>query len=250
MKIKASAEPEEIIRVFDEIERVATTLGIEYSSRGIVIKVKSGFFGRELKKQTVSYVVIEIGSEKIITFTTPGSLEPILRARVRKSDKGTVIETECLGRGMGSVCKALEKLLQSIAIRARELLRREEKPAAVFSLGDRYASLIDGLAEVTLASLYLRYPLLDRRVLRLEEVKNFDEFLEKLYRMYSSRAREILVHVETMSWRFILAIDFESRTYTPSFIENSLRVVGKEAIEKLMSKREEFATLTVFAMRS
>ncbi len=248
MKVRTSVKPEEIVKIFEEVERVAGTLGIEYDSSGIILNVRKGVFSRETRKQPVSYILVEVGNEKVITFIVPGNLEPILRARIRKNDKGTVIETECLGEG--SLCKAIEKILQVIATRARELLRKEEPPTSTFSLGNRYAPLIDGLAEVTLASLYLKYPLLDRRIARLEDVKNLGEFLEELYRMYGSRAKEILVHIETTSWRFILAIDFASRTYTPSFIENSTRIVGEEAIGKLMTKREEFVTLTIFAMSS
>jgi len=159
-----------------------------------------------------------------------------------------MIETTCLGAK--PVCKEIERLLQAITKIQRVNVKSEAKPVHRFSIGNRYAAIIDGLAEVTLATLYLRYPLLGRHVVRLEDVKNIDEFIDYLYRAYSSKAKEIVACIEAENWRLILAIDFDMRTYTPSFIESSTRIVGPQALDMLKSKHSDRAILIVFAMRS
>ncbi|MEM1916651.1 MAG: hypothetical protein QXU00_05170, partial [Ignisphaera sp.] len=119
-----------------------------------------------------------------------------------------------------------------------------------FTMSLRYAKVIDGLAEVTLSSLYLKYPLLERRKAKLDDVKNLDEFLDKIYKRYSPLVREVYVHVSDTNWMFILAVDLENMVYTPSFIEDTFRVVGKEAVERFLNKQEDYVTITILTMQS
>ena len=248
MKLRLTRNPREVVHALERIEHVANLLGIEVDGTNIVLTIRRGFLGREIEKVPITYIVVYRGSEILINFFTAMNWKPVLRARIGNVESIAMIETTCLGEK--SVCREIERLLQAITKLQYIDVRREAQPVHRFSIDDRYAVIIDGLAEITLATLYLWYPLLDRHIVRLEDVKNIDEFLEHLYRTYSSRAREIVACIEAENWRLILAIDFDMRTYTPSFIENSTRIVGPQAIDKLKSKRGDRAILTVFAMRS
>jgi len=248
MKIRLTCSPRDVVRALERIEYVANFLNIEISGTNIVLTVKRGFLGREIKKVPITYVIVHRGNEILITFFTATDRNPVLRATIRGAEDIAMVETACLGEK--PVCKEIERFLQAITKLQHVDMKSETQLVHRFSIGSKYTAIIDGLAEVTLTTLYLRYPLLDRHIVRLEDVKNIDEFLERLYRVYSSKAKEIVACIEAENWRLILAIDFSTKTYTPSFIENSTRIVGPQAIEKLRSKHSDKAILTVFAMRS
>lgn len=248
MKLKLVCSPQEVIRTLERIEHVANSIGVEVEGTNIVLTVRRGFLGRELEKVPITYIIVYRGNEILITFFTATDRKPVLRARIGNVKGIAMIETTCLGEK--PVCREIERLLQAITKIQHVDVKTEAKPVYRFSIGDKYTAIIDGLAEVTLTTLYLRYPLLGRHMVRLEDVKNIDEFLDYLYRAYSSKAKEIIACIEAENWRLILAIDFDMRTYTPSFIESSTRIVGPQAIEKLKSKHIDRAILTVFAMRS
>ncbi|MEM4583774.1 MAG: hypothetical protein QW611_02195, partial [Ignisphaera sp.] len=61
---------------------------------------------------------------------------------------------------------------------------------------------------------------------------------------------EVYVHVSDTNWMFILAVDLENMVYTPSFIEDTFRVVGKEAVERFLNKQEDYVTITILTMQS
>jgi len=248
MRFRVAGSSQDVIRVLERIEYVARALNIEVNGTSIVLTVKRGFLSRGVEMVPITYAIVYRGSEVLITFFVAMDRKPVLRARVGGVGDTVVIETTCLGEK--PVCREIEKLLQSIAKMRYANTESDVQPTHRFSINDKYTAIIDGLAEVTLTTLYLRYPLLDRYVVRLEDVKDIDEFLERLYRVYSPKAREIIACIEAENWRLILAIDFNMKTYTPSFIENSTRVVGLQAIEKLRSKHDDRAILTIFAMKS
>jgi len=255
VKQKVHATPSNILKIFENLSDFAEYLDVVFDGYGIVIMRKKGLVKPIEEKLWLTYSIVKVNDEHVIMFRFSGSLDPVSRVRIRSSEKGCEIVSECIGDK--SICSYIDNMLKKLTTNLDKIVEKMNKRSksiemniTKFTMSLRYAKVIDGLAEVTLSSLYLKYPLLERRKVKLDDVKNLDEFLDKLYRRYSSLIREVYIHVSDTNWMFILAVDLENMIYTPSFIEDTLRVVGKEAIERFLKKQEEYVTVAILTMQS
>lgn len=255
MKHKINVSINDLLKVFENISDFAKELDISSDNYGIIVTKKKGLARSIEEKLWLTFSIVKLNNEYVVIFRLSGSIEPIARAKVKSISSGCEISTECLGDK--DVCSHIDKMFKNLAKNTGTVIERLSKRAkaseailAKFSLSSKYAKVIDGLAEVTLSSLYLKYPLLERRKMKLNDIKNLNEFLDNLYRKYVSTVREVYVHVSNTNWMFILAVDLENMVYTPSFIEDTLRVVGKGALEKLMEKQDEYVVVSILTMHS
>ena len=255
MKQKLPATPSNVLKVFENLSDFAEYLDIVFDGYGIVITRKKGLFKPIEEKLWLTYSIVKSNDEYVVTFRFSGSLDPVSRVRIRGSKKACEIVSECISDK--SICSYIDNMLKKLATNLDKIVEKMNKQTksidmqiTKFTMSLRYAKVIDGLAEVTLSSLYLKYPLLERRKAKLDDVKNLDEFLDKIYKRYSPLVREVYVHVSDTNWMFILAVDLENMVYTPSFIEDTFRVVGKEAVERFLNKQEDYVTITILTMQS
>ncbi|MEM1694954.1 MAG: hypothetical protein QXE70_10820 [Ignisphaera sp.] len=255
MKQKLPVAVNIVLKIFEHLHEFAEDLDITVDGYGIVIVKKKGFVKPIEERLWLTFSIIRGKDEHTVVFRFSGSLQPISRIKMKSIDRGCEIVSECLGDK--SICSYIDRMVKRLATNLDKIIekmykrtRDVDKKSVRFTMTLRYANIIDGLAEITLSSLYLRYPLLERRKMRLDEVKNLEEFLDKLYRKYGLAVKEIYVHVSDTDWMFILAVDLANMVYTPSFIENTFRVIGKEAIEKLMNKQDEYVTVAVLTTQS
>jgi len=254
LKYEVDADPQQVVQILEGIERVADLLGINASAYGITITVRKGLFRPTNETYVISYSIVRAANNYVVTFRLSGGLEPIARADITRSNSGCRIYLKCLGakqlcRHIDDFLKKLVKNLDTAVQRLQSSLA-PSRVALGFKLSSKYNRVIDGLAEVTLSSLYLKYPLLDKRVVPIDEVKDIESFLDKLYMIYRARAREIYVHISASSWMFIVAVDLANMEYTPSFISDNVRVVGKEAIEMFKSRSDPYVSLSILSIHS
>ena len=243
-----NADIESITNNLSWIDEVAKTLGYTVTSGGIVVKLSRGILSKRIEERVISYAVIRHRDRTVVIFRELGKLDPILRIEILNDQRGIVINTKCESSEK-SLCSTLEKIWSQFLKEITKHLKTS-KPTAeeTYRMSMYYATMIDGLAELTLISMYIRYPLIDRRIIKAREVKNLKEFLETMAMLY--RAKELLIHIEGRNWRFIVVLHVENKLYTPSFIENSKRALGEEALARLRTRDDgEEVKLTVFALR-
>ncbi|MEM4788933.1 MAG: hypothetical protein QXV06_03985 [Ignisphaera sp.] len=255
MKLKLNIGASNFVQIFENLEKVSDILGIPVDAYGINIRIKKGLFKGVEENYIISYLIAKTGNKYIVVFRLSGSLDPIARLEFEDIDKGCMVSLSCLSNKelcsyINDMLKKISKNIDKVLDKLNNIRRSEYRPK--FNLSSRYTKVIDGLAEVTLSSLYLKYPLLDRRIAPLSEVIDIENFLNKMYNLYSTRVSEIFIHISASTWMFIVAVNFSSREYTPSFIDNTTnhRLVGREALEALKLVNDPYVTITILTTRS
>lgn len=255
MRFKLNIEASNFAQVFENLEKVSDLLGISVDAYGINVRVKKGLFRGSEENYVISYLIAKTGNKYIVVFRLSGSLDPIAKVEVEDIGKGCMISLSCLSNKqlcsyINDMLKKLSENVEKVLEKLNNIRKSEYRPK--FNLSSRYTKVIDGLAEVTLSSLYLKYPLLDRRIASLSEVIDIEAFLDKMYKLYSTKASEVFIHISASTWMFIIAANFSSREYTPSFIDNTTnrRLIGKEAIEALKRVNDPYVTITILTTRS
>lgn len=252
MRYKIAIGADDFIQVLENIDKVSDILNIQVDPYGIMITVKKGLIKPIEEKYWLSYSIVRSVNKYVVVFHLSGSLSSVAKVEVEGKDEGSEIRLECIDKNLCKYVNVLVKKLVENFEKAIEKVKKTNRTPeyrAKFSLSTKYGKVIDGLAEVTLSSLYLRYPLLDRKTLPLNDVKDLNNFLTELYLAYNQKANEIFVHVAASKWMFILAVDLLSKEYTPSFIdlESNVRLVGKEAIEALKQRNDPFVSITILS---
>lgn len=250
MKYKVPIEANAFVKLFENLDKISEVLGTPVDIYGIVINVKKGMFKSVEEKYTLSYSITRGSGKYIVVFRLSGSVEPVARVEIEDRGKGCEVKLECVDKNLCRYVNSLvKKLIDNIEIAIEKIRRNVDlsEHRLKFRLSSKYIRFIDGLAEVTLSSLYLRYPLLDRKLKPLNEISNLENFLTEVHTLYSSRVNEVFVHISAPSWMFVLAVDLSSREYTPSFIDlkTSTRLIGKEAVEALKQRNDPYVTVTI-----
>jgi len=255
LRLKLNTDANNFVRIFENLDKVSDVLGIPVDAYGINVKVKKGLFKGKEENYVLSYLIAKTANKYVVVFKLSGSLDPIARVEVEDVDRGCVVSLKCLDNKelcsyINDMLKKLSENVEKVMEKLKSRIKSEYRPG--FNLSPRYIKVIDGLAEVTLSSLYLKYPLLDRRIVSRDEVINVENFLEKLYKLYGTRVSEVFIHISASTWMFIIAVNFASKEYTPSFIDNTTnnRLLGEEALEALKSVNDPYVTITILSTRN
>jgi hypothetical protein len=152
---------------------------------------------------------------------------------------------ECLESAYEELCKAIFNSLKRGLAMGRERVPQISAPVvglgkSDFKLSKAYESILDGFAEVTIASATVKYPLIERRILnRVSDVGSIEEVIDYISSRFNKGVYVVVILAQT--WLFSIAVDVNKKEYTPSYInwERNTRVVGKEALQALKKHENE-----------
>ncbi|MEM0027492.1 MAG: hypothetical protein QXT53_05875 [Ignisphaera sp.] len=197
----------------------------------IILSVKEGL----LKKVANIYRVYVWIAGKSLFFGLYSESGLTAFARMDR-EKDTAL-LSCIDKKYQRLCDEVFKLLSKGIEHATEKGLRTVEMESVnrFRLTDTYEKLLDGFAEITVASAAIKYPAVERRVLEsiATEFSSVQDIIDYICRRYSSGT--YIAVVLAQEWMFALAINIDMKEYTPSYINwaTNIRVVGYEAIKKL-----------------
>jgi hypothetical protein len=215
------------------------------------LKIRKGLLSKGYDIFIVEFGLIK-GVKTVGAFFAVRSKEsiiPVLTVHFQPLREGILLgQWMCHDDNYQKVCKELLRILKSGLEKAKPPEAGAHKPSSatqVLRMGYSYARLLDGMAEVTLATALLKYPLISRMTYDVEVVKNLEEFLRIMTRKLSKG--KYIITVTGKDWRFIIGLDTETLEYTPSFIswKTNERLLGEEALKRLqeISSNEEVQIL-------
>ncbi len=202
------------------------------------LKIRKGLLSREYKTYIVEYGFIKGVKTAGAFFAVrlKENITPVLTVHFQPVKEDILLgQWICHDSNYRKMCKELLNILKSGLEKAKPPEIEAHKPSAThgFRVGYSYAHLLDGMAEVTLATALLKYPLINRMTYNVEVIKDLDEFLKMMTRKLS-KGRYIIT-VTGKDWRFIIGLNTETLEYTPSFIswKTNERLLGEEALKRL-----------------
>jgi hypothetical protein len=221
------------------------------------LRIRKGLLSRSYEIYIVEFGLIK-GVKTIGAFFAVRSKEsiiPVLTVRFQPLREGLLLgRWMCHDDNYQKICKELLGVLKTGLEKAKPTEAEAHKSPSVtqaFRMGYSYAHLLDGMAEVTLATALLRYPLISRMTYDVEVVKNLEEFLRLMTRKLSKG--KYIITVTGKDWRFIIGLNTQTLEYTPSFIswKTNERLLGEEAVKRLqMMNSGEEVQILVFEVPS
>ncbi len=246
------------VRSVEDLTLVLTAGGGKIDEFGdLIVEARKGFLSKEVEKYIIEYGVIK-GTKAVGAFfaaRTGGTIEPVLTVKFLQKGGKVKCEWVCHERKYEKLCKQLLHYLRKGFPKARMKEERprkeEEERPRLFRLSGLYASMLDGMAEVTLATALLKYPLVDSLRIKAGVLQDVHEFLKVI----SSRLGNgrYIITATGQGWRFIVGLNNDSGEYTPSFISwsSNIRLLGEEALKKLSQLNpEEEVKVLIFAVPS
>lgn len=231
------------VRGIDDLVTVLVLGGSEIDNLGdLIIHSKKGLF----RSKTLTYIVdfgIIKGFRHSRAFFSVHDKEAqhtvfIINFFPTK-EGGFKARWKCLAKNYSNVCKEILKILRRGFRRWGEIPQPEMKSSITslntvgFRLSNAYQKILDGMAEVTLSTALLRYPLIMRLNLKVDNLKDTLSFLEYISRKVGEGRFIILTIGE--NWRFIIGLNNPQKEYTPSFISftSGERLLGDEALKRI-----------------
>jgi len=198
----------------------------------IVISISEGLLRKEHKKFIVNYWFI--GRDTIVFVYNDNN---ILRTFGKLIIEKNGVYWECIDSSLEKLCTIISNTIKNnlSKLKIRETPSKKVSEIREFRLSNTYQNILDGLAEVTIATTQLKYPLIERRMYSLEYIGYDEGIIEYLYNRF--KQGKYMVILRAYSWIFSAIVDLDAKEYTPSFIDivNNIRLLGGEAIKKLRS---------------
>jgi len=198
----------------------------------IVISISEGLLRKEHKKFIVTYWFI---SNNNIVFAYNDNNIPKTFGKLVIEKNG--VYWECIDSNLEKLCNIISNTIKNnlSKLKIRETPSKKVSEIKGFRLSNTYQNILDGLAEVTIATTQLKYPLIERRIYSLEYIGYDEGIIEYLYNRF--KQGKYMVILQAYSWIFSMIVDLDTKEYTPSFIDimNNIRLLGSEAIKKLRS---------------
>lgn len=198
----------------------------------IVISMSEGLLKKMHKKFMVTYWFI--GNDTIVFAHDDNNVPKTFGKLIIRKDG---IYWECIDSNLDKLCNIISNAIKNNLSKPkiRETLLKNIEGVERFQLSDAYQNILDGLAEITIATIQLKYPLIERRINNLGYIGYDEGVIEYLYNKF--RQGKYMVILQTYNWIFSIIVDLNTKEYTPSFIDitNNMRLLGNEAIKKLRS---------------
>ena len=219
------------INSVNDIYNLFSKLGVPIDdiSGVVVITSRKGF----LKKYEVKYNVkiYMVGSNTFVfgVLKDEGSLEAFAKLYI----KGNEWYFECNNKEYNDLCTSILNSIKK-GIKLYGLKTPEKSNTAIthqsFKISKAFESFLDGFAEVIAASAAIKYPVIERKVVRLGELGDVLNIIEYLNTRYSSGKYVILMLGE--EWMFSVAVDLDKKEFTPSLViwSSNTRLLGEEAL--------------------
>jgi len=237
------------ITTVDEMYELFARLGFPINNADgiIVISTKKGFIKKfEMKYNVKIYMV---GSNVFVfgILTDEGFLE----AFARLHPKGSEWYLECINKEYSHLCSSILDAIKR-GIRLYETQKKGSSNTAhqIFKMSRAFESFLDGFAEVTAISAAIKYPIVERKIIKLGELGDVLELIDYLYSKY--RNGKYVVLLLSGDWMFSIAVDLDRKEFTPSLVvwSSNLRLLGEEALKKFSQiNRDENVRLTVYSMQ-
>lgn len=247
VKVYSGALPINTVNdMYDLFSRLG--LPIDNINGVIAITSKKGL----IKKYEVRYSVkiYMIGSNTFVF----GILldEGLLEAFAKLYSKNNEWYFECISKEYSHLCSSiLDSIRKGVKLYVSETLKKSSNIAQQpFKLSKAFESFLDGFAEITATSAVIKYPVVERRVAKLMEVRNALNIIEYLYSKYKS-GRYIVLMLGG-DWMFSIAVDLDRKEFTPSLVvwSSNLRLLGEDALETLKQLNvNEDVRLTIYSMQ-
>jgi len=220
-------DPEDVIQILSGDPRIQID---EYGY--IVISISEGLLRKEHKKFIVTYWFI--GNDTIVFAYNDNNIPKTFGKLITGKDG---VYWECIDSNLEKLCNIISTTIKNNLSKSkiRETLSKKVSGTKRFQLSNTYQNILDGLAEITIATIQLKYPLIERRINNLGYIGYDEGIIEYLYNKF--KQGRYMVILQTFDWIFSVIVDLDAKEYTPSFIDmvNNIRLLGGEAIKKLRS---------------
>lgn len=254
VKVYSGALP---INKVDDIYDLFSKLGfaIDNIEGTILLESRRGFIKK--RRTTYGIRVYTIGSS-IFNFgvqTEGGVLE--LVARLYQKDGEWYFE--CSKKEYSHICSLiLDAIRRGIRLYEEQDVRLSQTTESsntvtqqsLFRMSKAFESFLDGFAEITAISAVIRYPMVERRIIRLSSSEEVLKIIEHLYSKYKSG--KYIIILLSQDWMFNVVVDLDKMEFTPSLAmwNLDLRFLGERAMNMLDQLcRDEDVTLNIYSMQ-
>ncbi len=238
------------INSLDDMYELFTKLGFPINTmEGIIIlSSKKGF----IKKFEIKYnIKVYMVGNNIFIFgilTDEGSLEAI--AKLYPKDNEWYFE--CINKEYSHLCSSiLDTIKRGIKLYKTQTTKSSsDRSQQTFKMSRAFESFLDGFAEITAISAAIKYPIVERRTVKLSEVGEVLRVIEYLYSKYKNGRYVILLLGK--DWMFSMAVDLDKKEYTPSLViwSSNLRLLSEKALEAFNQiDRDENVRFTIYSMQ-
>lgn len=239
------------ISKIDEMYELFSRLGFTVNDMEgtVLFKSRKGFIK---KLETIYNVKIYMIGNDNFSFgiqTERGMLEVVARLY----QKGGEWYFECIKKEHSHLCSSILSAIKS-GIKMYERKITEKSSSNVdqhaFKMSRAFESFLDGLAEITAISAAIKYPIVERKTIKLNGPKEILGIIEYLYSKYKN-GKYVIILLGS-DWMFSIAVDLDTREFTPSLVvwSSNLRLLGEKALETLNQiHRDEDVKLNIYSMQ-